>query len=455
MTNLKLKPSDDTIYISWTAPNIPSYDGVVVLRHQDTAVTDKLKKGEKYVRGDKVGSSEVIYAGALDQLEDKKLTNGTVYHYRVIARSVALTYAPGVDGSSTPRDKHPGTFSSLSVPVPKALAIMGLTAVLDSKDQSRVLVVAQTSKTAPRYTLYYGACAAPCATSGSWNFTVLSALDRVPPVLQLIIDSKDRLRMISPTYGECDASCDVSSSWKFLPGIKGQVLAIGAKDKIYLASSYTYGEVELLSCEFGCSTASSWKSVVIDTCCKGSAKWPTTLSIGPNEEMALIFSVDGSVKKRAVYLTQCRSSCLTPANWITSLNVSDDDEDHPRDIHFTTDGKGTHMYLGERGEYYACDACSPKPPSTVYTFPAGVVRSDGRMLLVDQDQPRIFTFDDYDNPKLYACDYLCNLSSQWVARAVHMSKGQFPNFSYSSNLVPVLMWSEYNKTSVLYSVGVP
>ena len=90
-----ITPGDTQIELNWTNPGADFYR-VLILRKQDSEVTDAPTEGTEYNVDDTIGGSTVTYVGSGTNSTDTGLTNGTSYYYKIFAYDSYINYAAGV-----------------------------------------------------------------------------------------------------------------------------------------------------------------------------------------------------------------------------------------------------------------------------------------------------------------------------------------------------------------------
>jgi predicted CxxxxCH...CXXCH cytochrome family protein len=97
-----ITPGNNQIILNWTNPGA-DFTEVVILRKQDSAVGDAPTDGSTYSVPGTIGSSTIVYVGALQTFTDTGVTNGNNYYYKIFARDAYKNYSAGAGtGPHTP-----------------------------------------------------------------------------------------------------------------------------------------------------------------------------------------------------------------------------------------------------------------------------------------------------------------------------------------------------------------
>ena len=89
-----VSPGDGQVTLNWTNPG-GDFTEVVILRNTGP-ISDAPVEGLTYTAGTPVGTSTVVYAGALQTFTNTLLTNGTDYYFKIFARDACGNYTAGV-----------------------------------------------------------------------------------------------------------------------------------------------------------------------------------------------------------------------------------------------------------------------------------------------------------------------------------------------------------------------
>ncbi len=92
---------DTQATLSWTNPADSDFSSIVVLRNT-SAVSDVPVEGSTLAVDDVVGTSSVEYISNSTSFIDTDLTNGTAYHYKIIAKDSRGNYSAGVVPTGSP-----------------------------------------------------------------------------------------------------------------------------------------------------------------------------------------------------------------------------------------------------------------------------------------------------------------------------------------------------------------
>lgn len=87
---------DSQIILNWTNPGDADFNKIVILRKNNSAITDAPTDGTEYNINNTIGLSTVRYVGNGTTFTDTGLTNGTNYYYKIFAYDAYINYAVGL-----------------------------------------------------------------------------------------------------------------------------------------------------------------------------------------------------------------------------------------------------------------------------------------------------------------------------------------------------------------------
>jgi uncharacterized repeat protein (TIGR01451 family) len=97
-----ITPESDQIILDWTNPADTDFAEVVILRNT-LSITDAPDDGTTYTAGGMIGTSDIVYVGALETFTDTGVVNGTGYFYKIFSRDLRNNYSAGSEtGPHTP-----------------------------------------------------------------------------------------------------------------------------------------------------------------------------------------------------------------------------------------------------------------------------------------------------------------------------------------------------------------
>ena len=192
---------------------------------------------------------------------------------------------------------------------------------IDSNDVLHISYFDDTNKD-----LKYATCSSNCTTASNWNKVSVDTSNNVGYYTSIAIDSNDAVHISHfddtnkhPKYATCSSGCTTASNWDNVQvetsGSGGYFtsIAIDSNDAVHMSYfRWTNSEFKYATCSSGCTMTSNWNTVSFDSV--GS------LGTGHNPSMA-IDSNDGvhvsyfdATNNDLKYAT-CSSGCTTASNW--------------------------------------------------------------------------------------------------------------------------------------------
>ncbi|MGB2194637.1 MAG: putative Ig domain-containing protein, partial [Candidatus Poseidoniaceae archaeon] len=182
--------------------------------------------------------------------------------------------------------------------------------------------------------LKYATCSNGCTSASNWTNVSVYTTGVVGMFTSIAIDSNDALhvafwnRTSGHTgflrYATCSSDCTNTSNWNdvyiatYISGYGFTSLAIDSNDAVHI--SYrginpqlptVYTNLNYATCSSGCTTASNWDVVSVDT-----ASYPTaytSLAIDSNDAVHISYG-DNNINGGLRYAT-CSSGCTSGSNW--------------------------------------------------------------------------------------------------------------------------------------------
>ena len=163
--------------------------------------------------------------------------------------------------------------------------------------------------------------------TGSWVTVSVDTTGFVGTDSSIAIDSNDAVHISyydytnsDLKYATCSSDCTIASNWDDVSvdttGFVGtdSSIAIDSNDAVHISYyDYTNSDLKYATCSSGCTTASNWDDVSVET--TGVVGSFTSIAIDSND--AVHISYYDSTNRDLEYAT-CSSGCTTASNWITT-----------------------------------------------------------------------------------------------------------------------------------------
>ena len=128
--------------------------------------------------------------------------------------------------------------------------------------------------------LKYATCSSGCTTASNWDIVSVDTTGVVGAYTSIAIDSNDALHIsyYDDTYDDlkyatCSSGCTTASNWDKVSvdttGIVGRFtsIAIDSNDDVHISyTDSTNANLKYATCSSGCTFASHWNDVSVDTC---------------------------------------------------------------------------------------------------------------------------------------------------------------------------------------------
>jgi alpha-tubulin suppressor-like RCC1 family protein len=171
--------------------------------------------------------------------------------------------------------------------------------------------------------LKYATCSSGCATASNWNDVSVRTAGNVGSWNSIAIDSTDAVHISyrdstnnNLKYATCSSGCTSASNWNDVTVDTGNVghytsIAIDSNDAVHISYyDLAHKDLKYATCSSGCTTASNWNDVSVDTA--GYVGSYTSIAIDSND--AVHISYRDSTIDDLKYAT-CSSGCTTASNW--------------------------------------------------------------------------------------------------------------------------------------------
>ena len=180
--------------------------------------------------------------------------------------------------------------------------------------------------------LRYATCSSGCTTASNWDIGTVDTTGNVGRFTSIAIDSNDAVHIsymdltnYDLKYATCSSGCTTASNWDKVSidttGIVGYYTSIAIDSNDALHISYyesTNDDLKYATCSSGCTTASNWDKVSVDT--TGNVGYYTSIAIDSNDAVHISYLDFTNIDLK--YAT-CSSGCTTASNWdIVSVDTT-------------------------------------------------------------------------------------------------------------------------------------
>ena len=180
--------------------------------------------------------------------------------------------------------------------------------------------------------LKYTTCSSGCTTASNWDIVSVDTTGNVGAYTSIAIDSNDAVHISyfddtndDLKYATCSSGCTSASNWNIVSvDTTGNVgaytsIAIDSNDAVHISyRDSTNGDLKYATCSSGCTSASNWDKVSVDT--TGNVGYYTSIAIDSNDAIHISYNDDTNDDLK--YAT-CSSSCTTTSNWdIVSVDTT-------------------------------------------------------------------------------------------------------------------------------------
>ncbi|MGB2346814.1 MAG: putative Ig domain-containing protein, partial [Candidatus Poseidoniaceae archaeon] len=160
--------------------------------------------------------------------------------------------------------------------------------------------------------------------ASNWNNVTVDTTGNVGWYTSIAIDSNDAVHVSYQDhsngdlkYATCSSGCTTASNWSNVAvdttGSVGDYTSIAVDSNDVLHLSYeddTNGDLKYATCSSSCTTASNWDTVAVDT--TGRVGQSTSIAIDSNDVVHISYMDHTNYDLK--YAT-CSSSCTTASNW--------------------------------------------------------------------------------------------------------------------------------------------
>ncbi|MGB2346753.1 MAG: putative Ig domain-containing protein, partial [Candidatus Poseidoniaceae archaeon] len=195
---------------------------------------------------------------------------------------------------------------------------------IDSNDALHISYFDDTNKD-----LKYATCSSGCTTASNWNIASIDTSGDVGYYTSIAIDSNDALHIsyfdntnTDLKYATCSSGCTTASNWNtvsvdsfgssiFSKEVRTD-LAIDSNGGVHISYfDNTNDDLKYATCSSGCTTASNWNNVSVDTT-DDVVGYSASIGIDSNDVLHISYS--DKTNNNLKYAT-CSSSCTTASNW--------------------------------------------------------------------------------------------------------------------------------------------
>ena len=227
-------------------------------------------------------------------------------------------------------------------------------------------------------------------------------------------------------YATCSSGCTTASNWDIVfvdttDSMSMTSIAIDSNDALHISYlDYTNKDLKYATCSSGCTSASNWNNVSIDT--TGDRGWYSSIAIDSNDAVHIsYYDLSG---KNLKYAT-CSSSCTTASNWdavlvdttgyvglLSSIAIDSNDAVHISYYHIDMPWTNTHDDL----KYATCSSTCTTASNwdIVYVDTTGDVGRYSSIAIDSNDAVHISYQDGTNGGLKYAtCSSGCATVSNW------------------------------------------
>ena len=268
--------------------------------------------------------------------------------------------------------------------------------------------------------------------TGSWVTVSVDTIGFVGDTTSIAIDSNDVVHISyvenydDLKYATCSSGCTTASNWDIVfvdttDSMSMTSIAIDSNDALHISYlDYTNKDLKYATCSSGCTSASNWNNVSIDT--TGDRGWYSSIAIDSNDAVHIsYYDLSG---KNLKYAT-CSSSCTTASNWdavlvdttgyvglLSSIAIDSNDAVHISYYHIDMPWTNTHDDL----KYATCSSTCTTASNwdIVYVDTTGDVGRYSSIAIDSNDAVHISYQDGTNGGLKYAtCSSGCATVSNW------------------------------------------
>ena len=177
--------------------------------------------------------------------------------------------------------------------------------------------------------LKYATCSSGCTTASNWDIVFVDTTDSMS-MTSIAIDSNDALHIsyydstnYDLKYATCSSGCTSASNWNNVSiDTTGDIgrdssIAIDSNDAVHISYYDISGKnLKYATCSSSCTTASNWDAVLVDT--TGYVGLYSSIAIDSNDAVHIsYYHIDmpwTNTHDDLKYAT-CSSTCTTASNW--------------------------------------------------------------------------------------------------------------------------------------------
>jgi hypothetical protein len=249
-------------------------------------------------------------------------STGYVGHYTSIAIDSNgykhIAYGDGTNCHLMYATDKTGTWVNISVDT-TGNACSHIAIAIDSNDAVHISYLDGINKD-----LRYATCSSDCTTASNWDDVSVDTSGSVGSFPSIAIDSNDAVHISYHDYSNndlkyatCSSGCTTASNWDVVSvdttGTVGQYnsIAIDSNDAVHISyHDVSNNDLKYATCSSGCTTASNWDDVSVDT--TGNVGSYTSIAIDSNDVVHISYY---DLSNNDLKYATCSSGCTTVSNW--------------------------------------------------------------------------------------------------------------------------------------------
>ncbi|MGB1799160.1 MAG: putative Ig domain-containing protein, partial [Candidatus Poseidoniaceae archaeon] len=197
-------------------------------------------------------------------------------------------------------------------------------------DTNGTLHISHSTSSSLGASLQHSTCSSSCSTASSWTTTsILTSSTIVISSISMTTDSNNSIHMLyregygNPTidlnYATCSSGCTSASSWSIVEidtsttttFLSRQSIAVDSNNGIHITYGLN-GNLTYATCSSSCTSASSWTNTTVDTTTpfgKGE------IALDSNDHLYISYGKGSSFGASKLAYATCSSSCTSSSSW--------------------------------------------------------------------------------------------------------------------------------------------
>ena len=197
-------------------------------------------------------------------------------------------------------------------------------------DTNGTLHISHSTSSSLGASLQHSTCSSSCSTASSWTTTsILTSATIVISSISMTTDSNNSIHMLyregygNPTidlnYATCSSGCTSASSWSIVEidtsttttFLSRQSIAVDSNNGIHITYGLN-GNLTYATCSSSCTSASSWTNTTVDTATpfgKGE------IALDSNDHLYISYGKGSSFGASKLAYATCSSSCTSSSSW--------------------------------------------------------------------------------------------------------------------------------------------